>query len=131
MGGHEFDDGRSNGAGAPIATGDTSAFWEQALADEPKETFVLRLYVVGNSPRSRWAIRNVRKLCDEHLVGRFDLEVHDLNQEPWLARDAQIVAAPTLVRERPLPVQRIVGSLSDIERVLAGLGIPPQSTGDP
>lgn len=104
---------------------------KQALADEPKETYVLRLYVVGNSPRSRWAIRNVRKLCDEHLAGRFDLEVHDLNQEPWLARDAQIVAAPTLVREHPLPVQRIIGSLSDIERVLVGLGLSPHSPGDP
>ncbi|MRG93975.1 circadian clock KaiB family protein [Polyangium spumosum] len=129
MGGSDHDDGRSDGASAPATAEDTSAFW-QALADEPRETYVLRLYVVGNSPRSRWAIRNVRRLCDQHLAGRFDLEVHDLNQEPWLARDAQIVAAPTLVREYPLPVQRIIGSLSDIERVLAGLGVPPQSTGD-
>ena len=71
------------------------------------------------------------RLCDEHLVGRFDLEVHDLNQEPWLARDAQIIAAPTLVREQPLPVQRIIGSLSDVQRVLVGLGFPPHEPVDP
>jgi circadian clock protein KaiB len=130
MGGSNHDDDRGGGgADAPIAADEATALWEQALAEEPMETYVLRLYVVGNSPRSRWAIRNVRKLCDEHLAGRFDLEVHDLNQEPWLARDAQIIAAPTLVRERPLPIQRIVGSLSDIERVLAGLGLPPSETG--
>ncbi|MDI1482825.1 circadian clock KaiB family protein [Polyangium sp. y55x31] len=130
MGGSDHDDGR-DGQTPPAAAGDMDDFWAQALVDEPQETYVLRLYVVGNSPRSRWAIRNVRKLCDQHLAGRFDLEVHDLNQEPWLAREAQIVAAPTLVREQPLPVQRIIGSLSDIERVLVGLGVPPNPTGDP
>ncbi|MDI3288966.1 circadian clock KaiB family protein [Polyangium sp. 15x6] len=130
MGGSEHDDGR-NGKTPSAVVGDVDDFWAQALVDVPRETYVLRLYVVGNSPRSRGAIRNVRKLCDEHLAGRFDLEVHDLNQEPWLARDAQIVAAPTLVRERPLPVQRIIGSLSDIERVLVGLGVSPNPAVDP
>ncbi|HVK70575.1 MAG TPA: circadian clock KaiB family protein [Polyangium sp.] len=130
MGGSDQDDGRREGT-TPAASGDTNDFWDQALADNPQETFVLRLYVVGNSPRSQLAIRNVRRLCDEHLVGRFDLEVHDLNQEPWLARDAQIIAAPTLVREQPLPVQRIIGSLSDVQRVLVGLGFPPHEPVDP
>ncbi|MDC0740219.1 circadian clock KaiB family protein [Polyangium mundeleinium] len=130
MGGSDQDDGRREGT-TPAASGGTNDSWEQALADNLQETYVLRLYVVGNSPRSRWAIRNVRRLCDEHLVGRFDLEVHDLNQEPWLARDAQIIAAPTLVRERPLPVQRLIGSLSDVQRVLVGLGLPPHEQGDP
>lgn len=130
MGGSDHDDGRDERTPSAPA-GDEDDFWARALVDVPRETYVLRLYVVGNSPRSRWAIRNVRKLCDQHLAGRCDLEVHDLNQEPWLARDAQIVAAPTLVRERPLPVQRIIGSLSDIERVLVGLGVPPNATGDP
>ncbi|MDI1432950.1 circadian clock KaiB family protein [Polyangium sorediatum] len=130
MGGSDQDDERREET-TRTASGDTADFWEKALADDPPETYVLRLYVVGNSPRSRRAIRNVRRLCDEHLAGRYDLEVHDLNQEPWLARDAQIIAAPTLVRERPLPVQRIIGSLSGVQRVLVGLGLPAHEPGDP
>lgn len=96
-------------------------------------TFVLRLYVTGGAPRSSWAVRNVSKLCEEHLHGRYDLEVIDLYQQPWLARDAQLVAAPTLVKERPLPERRFIGAMSDGPRLLAGLGIEPpaQAQGAP
>ena len=87
--------------------------------------FVLRLYVTGGSPRSSWAVRNVSKLCEAHLRGRYDLEVIDLYQQPWLARDAQLVAAPTLVKERPLPERRFIGAMSDGPRLLAGLGLEP------
>lgn len=87
--------------------------------------FVLRLYVTGGAPRSSWAVRNVSKLCEEHLRGRYDLEVIDLYQQPWLARDAQLVAAPTLVKERPLPERRFIGAMSDGPRLLAGLGLEP------
>lgn len=90
-----------------------------------EDRFVLRLYVTGGAPRSSWAVRNVSKLCEEHLRGRYDLEVIDLYQQPWLARDAQLVAAPTLVKERPLPERRFIGAMSDGPRLLAGLGLEP------
>jgi circadian clock protein KaiB len=86
-------------------------------------SFVLRLYVTGGSPRSAGAIRNVRKLCDERLDGLYDLEIIDIYQQPALARDAQLVAAPTLVKEYPPPLQRYVGTLNDLRAVLAGLGL--------
>lgn len=83
----------------------------------------LRLYVSGTTPRSLQAIEAVRALCDVHLAGRYDIEVIDLYQEPELARDRQIVATPTLVRELPLPVRKLVGDLTRKDRVLAGLDI--------
>jgi circadian clock protein KaiB len=92
-----------------------------------EERYVLRLYIAGSTPRSRSAVRSVRKICDEHITGRIDLEVYDLHQQPWLARDAEILAAPTLVKELPPPLRRIIGSLSDIEQVLVKLGLSPRS----
>src|SRR4051812_30207385 len=89
------------------------------------ERYVLRLYVTGVSPRSVWAIQNARRLCEEHLLGRCELEVIDIYQHPVLARSAQLVAAPTLVKELPLPLRRFVGTLSDLGRILAALGIEP------
>lgn len=78
----------------------------------------LRLYVAGGSERSRTAIRNLLRICDEHLADRYDLEIVDLYEQRHLAREAQIVGAPTLVKERPLPEQRLIGDLSDSGRVL-------------
>jgi len=101
---------------------------EQSLGDG--ERFVLRLYIAGSTPRARSAIRDVRKMCDEYIEGDVDLEVYDLHQQPWKARDAEIIAAPTLVKELPPPLRRIIGSLSDIEHVLVKLGISQRSTGD-
>src|SRR5689334_19297450 len=89
--------------------------------------YVLRLYIAGSTPRSRGAVRSVRKICDEHIPGRVDLEVYDLHQQPWLARQADVVAAPTLIKELPPPLQRIIGSLSDIDHVLVKLGLDPFS----
>jgi circadian clock protein KaiB len=85
----------------------------------------LSLYVTGMTPRSSRAIQNIRRICEEHLAHRYDLAVIDLYQAPALAREQEIVAAPTLVKRRPLPVRRIVGDLSDTARVLGGLGVPP------
>jgi len=87
------------------------------------ERYVLRLYVTGMTARATRAIQNVRAICDEHLKGRYDLEVIDMYQRPALARDEQIVAAPTLIKKLPLPLRRIIGDMSQRERVLLGLGL--------
>jgi circadian clock protein KaiB len=81
----------------------------------------LRLYVAGNSRRSRTALRNLLSICQEHLPGRFDLEVVDLYEHAHRASEAQILGAPTLVKEYPLPVRRLLGDLSDEQRVLDAL----------
>ena len=81
----------------------------------------LRLYTAGQSPKSLAALANLKKVCDEHLAGRYSIEVIDLLKNPRLAKDDQIVAIPTLVRKLPEPLRRIVGDLSDTERTLVGL----------
>jgi circadian clock protein KaiB len=88
--------------------------------------WVLRLYVAGLTPRSVQAIANLRAICDEHLAGRYEMEVVDIYQNPQATRDEQVVAAPTLVKSLPPPVRRIVGDLSDSERVLVGLDLRPR-----
>ena len=87
--------------------------------------YSLRLYVAGQTPRSVAAIANLRRLCDEHLSGRYSVEVVDLLREPELARGDGIVAIPTLVRRLPPPLKRIIGDLSNTERVLVGLDVRP------
>lgn len=87
------------------------------------QLYTLRLYVTGMTPNSAKAISNVKKICDEHLKGRYDLEVIDLYQHPDLAKGEQIIAAPTLIRKLPLPLRRIIGDMSGTERVLVGLDI--------
>ena len=89
------------------------------------EDYVLRLFVAGTTTRSQTAITNVRRICDQHLAGRFDLEVIDVYTHPRETRDFQIVATPTLVKVTPQPLRRIVGDLSNLERVLAGLNLSP------
>jgi circadian clock protein KaiB len=85
--------------------------------------YVLRLYVTGLTPRSTRAVDNVRAICETHLQGRYDLEVIDIYQQPVLAKGEQIIAAPTLIRKLPLPLRRIIGDLSNTERVLVGLDL--------
>ena len=84
---------------------------------------MLRLYVTGLTPRSSRAVGNLKAVCDEYLAGRYDLEVIDIYQQPALARGEQIIAAPTLIKKLPLPVRRMIGDLSDRERVLVGLDL--------
>jgi circadian clock protein KaiB len=91
--------------------------------EQRREHFILRLYVAGTTPQSTRAILNARTLCEEHLRGRFELEVIDIYQRPTLARDEQIVAVPTLVRRLPAPLRKLVGDLSNSERVLIGLDL--------
>lgn len=85
----------------------------------------LRLFVAGSTPRSQQSIENLRRICDELLAGRVDLEVFDIYQQPELAEQYQVIAAPTLVKLLPLPIRRIIGDLSDTDRVLRGLDLTP------
>jgi circadian clock protein KaiB len=85
--------------------------------------YLLVLYVAGQSPRSVNAIANIKRICEENLKGRYELEVIDLYQQPQLARGEQIIALPTLIKKVPTPLRRIIGDLSDTERVLVGLDI--------
>ena len=87
--------------------------------------YLLRLYVTGTTGKSLRAIENVRKICDQHLDGRYDLEVIDLYKNLPLARGDQIIAAPTLIKRLPAPLRRLIGDMSDEERVLVGLDIRP------
>lgn len=112
--------------GAPVAdAADRVADFELALKDaaRSKERYVLRLYVTGSTPRSTRAIQNIRALCEEHLRGRYDLEVVDIYQQPVLARGEQIIAAPTLIKKLPEPLRKVVGDLSNTDRVLVGLDL--------
>ena len=90
---------------------------EKSLARQPKGKYVLRLFVAGATARSRQAVLRVRQLCEEELPGGYDLEVIDIYQQPGRARDHQIVATPTLIKEFPRPVRRFIGSLSDLTRL--------------
>ena len=90
------------------------------------EKWDLRLYTAGQSPKSLAALDNLKRVCEEHLAGRYSIEVIDLLKNPRLAKDDQIVAIPTLVRKLPEPLRRLVGDLSDKERTLVGLQLRPR-----
>jgi circadian clock protein KaiB len=99
--------------------------FERRLDVPPTEHYVLRLYVTGTTPQSAQAITNIKNICEEHLQGRYELEVIDLYQQPGLAKSEQIVAVPTLIKKLPLPLHRLIGNLSDLQRVLVGLDLQP------
>lgn len=103
--------------------GDPTQAFEQALVSPHEQHYALRLYVTGSSPQSVRAIANVKRICEENLQGRYDLEVIDLYQQPQLAQGEQIIAAPTLIKRLPLPLRRIIGDMSSTERVLVGLDL--------
>jgi len=105
------------------AAKDTTAEFEQALADAKRQVYVLRLYVSGATPRSTEAISNIKKICEEHLAGQYDLQVFDIYQQPELTAAQQIIAAPTLVKESPGPLRRLIGNLRDTRRILERLGV--------
>jgi len=94
--------------------------------DAAPEKWNLRLYTAGQSPKSLAALANLKRVCEEHLAGRYSIEVIDLLKNPRLAKDDEIVAIPTLVRKLPEPLRRIVGDLSDTERALVGLQLKPR-----
>jgi len=95
---------------------------ETPKAADP-EKYVLHLYVTGMTPRSTQAIARIKAVCEEHLQGRYELEVFDIYQQPALAKGEQIIATPTLIKKLPPPLRRIVGDLSNKERVLLGLDL--------
>ncbi len=98
-------------------------------AAAPVSEWELRLYVAGPTPKSLVALRNLEKICEEHLAGRYHIEVIDLMKNPQLAQGDQILAVPTLVRKLPSPIRKLIGTLSDVEKVLVGLDLRPKSEG--
>lgn len=97
--------------------------FEEALKKKVDQKFVLRLFITGITPRSLEAIEKVRELCEEHLKGRYKLEIIDLYKQPDKARTNQVFAAPTLVRLLPLPVRKVIGDMTEKEKLLSGLDI--------
>lgn len=105
---------------------DVTEEFEKALCEESSEKYILRLYVTGMTPKSIKAIENIRKICDEHLKGRCELEVIDIYQQPDYAKTEQIIAAPTLIKKLPLPLRKFIGDMSNKDRILVGLDIIPK-----
>ena len=93
---------------------------------ETEEELVLRLYVTGMTARSQRAIQNIKKICEDHLEGRYNLEVIDIYREPILAKGDQIVATPTLIKKLPVPIRKFIGEMSETERILLGLDLHPK-----
>ena len=101
---------------------------EKAAAKREKQNYVLKLYISGMTPKSIRAIENIRRICEEHLKGRYELEVIDVFQHPEQARKEQVIAAPTLIKKLPLPLRRYIGDLSESERILIGLEIKEKAS---
>ncbi len=101
---------------------------KKARLDDDRK-YVLRLYVTGSTPKSMRAVRNIKEICEEHLKGRYELEVIDIYNNPILSRGDQILAAPTLIKKLPLPLRKLIGDMSDTEKVLLGLELKPKKKG--
>jgi circadian clock protein KaiB len=99
-----------------------TAYAAKAAADSVA-TYVLRLYIAGTTPRSTRAVMNIKDICQNSLSGRYDLEVIDIYQQPDMAKDQQIIAAPTLIKELPLPLRKFIGDLSNTDKILVGLEV--------
>lgn len=108
---------------SPDETSRTHAGRDSASTDGH---YVLKLYVTGMTSRSARAVENLRVVCEKYLPGRYDLQIIDVYQQPELARTEQVVAIPTLIKKLPLPLRRLIGDMSDEERVLVGLDILPR-----
>ena len=96
---------------------------DAALETSEQPQYELRLYVISSTPQSMRAVANIRRICEEHLAGRYALEVIDLAEHPYLAEGEQIIAAPTLVKKLPLPLRRLIGDLSKTDRVVLSLDL--------
>jgi circadian clock protein KaiB len=114
---------KKNKSDEPAPFQDATKDFELALQQTDKGTYVLRLYVSGMTPNSMRAIENVRTICAEHLEGRYQLEIIDIYQQPIFAKEGQIVAAPTLVKELPPPLRKFIGDMSKTEKILLGLDV--------
>jgi circadian clock protein KaiB len=104
---------------------DSAAEFEKESKKEEK--YLLRLYVTGMTAKSNQAIQNIKQICEEHLKGRYDLEVIDIYREPVLAKGDQIIATPTLIKKLPVPIRRFIGDLSESEKILLGLDLRQES----
>ncbi len=98
----------------------------KAGREKDRGNYVLKLYITGATPRSTKAIMNIRDICEEHLKGRYKLEIIDIFQQPVLAKGEQIIAAPTLIKKLPHPLRRFIGDMSDTDRILVGLDLRPK-----
>lgn len=101
------------------------AAFDQALKKSQQRNYLLRLYVAGLTPRSLTAIENIKRICEEHLKGRYRLEIVDVHQQPALAKGEQIIATPTLIKCLPKPLRKFIGTLANAERILLGLELQP------
>ena len=97
-----------------------------AIDESSNERYILRLYVAGMTSRSARAVENVRAFCEKHIEGRYDLQVIDVYQQPALAKSEQLIAAPTLIKKLPLPLRRLIGDMSNEDRILVGLDLVPR-----
>lgn len=107
---------------------DELAAFNAATTAQDTANYVLRLYVTGATQNSTRAIVNIRKICEEHLQGRYELEIVDISQHPTLAEGEEIIAAPTLIKKLPLPLRRFIGDMSQTERILIGLDLREAGT---
>jgi circadian clock protein KaiB len=111
-----------------VSTGKETPFdipAQHTASGDVSEKYILRLYITGMTNRAARTIENLQNFCEKHLAGRYELQVIDVYQQPELARTEQIVAVPTLIKKLPLPLRRLIGDMSDEERVLVGLDILP------
>jgi len=100
--------------------------FEKKIKASQKKRYFLCLYIAGVTPKSTRAIINIKKICEEHLKGRYELEVVDIYQQPVLAKGEQIIAAPTLLKKLPLPLRKFIGDISNTEKILVGLDLKPR-----
>jgi circadian clock protein KaiB len=100
--------------------------FEESINNEDERKYVLRLYITGMTPNSKRAVENMKKICEEHLAGRYELQIIDIYQQPSLAEGEQIIAAPTLIKMLPAPLKRLIGDMSNTEKVLLGLDLRPK-----
>ncbi len=107
--------------------GDVTEEFERALEQKKTEHYVLRLYIAGNNLRSQVAVENVKKICEENLKGRYDLEIIDIYQDRTKNTVDLVLAAPTLIKKLPLPLRRVIGDMTMKEKVLVGLDLVPRS----
>ncbi len=110
----------------PAPVQNQAAEFERALSRSTQKQYLLRLYVTGTTPKSMRAIANIKGICEQHLKGRYELEVIDIYQQKDLAKKADILAAPTLIKRLPLPLRKMIGDMANTQRMLVGLDLRPK-----
>ena len=113
-----------------ISIAEQSDEWKRAAEETDAQKYSLRLYVTGTTPKSVRAITNIKRICEEHLKGRYTLKIIDIYQQPVLARVEQIIAAPTLIKKLPLPLRKFIGDMTNVDRILLGLDLRPEKNSE-